>query len=446
MIHRGAWAEASSIPASRLTAGKVVLGIFIVASSVVPLFFVQFDDVALHLNVYKFLAKIGAFVGSLLLVWQFVLGFRGAVSSLFPDLSWVVELHKRLGQYGILVILLHPIFIGLYYLELRQTNIYALNLEHRFSVLVLVGMVLFGVIAFIAISSAIFRKRMGFYRWLYTHLSSYLVPPLLFVHSFLLGPTIQGTPLRYYWWLLTGLVAVFFLYRAAHKFGLFAARYRVSQVRQVAAGTTELLLTPQGHYLKPQPGQFIYLRASIKENSHPYTVSAFEKKSGRLGITVKEEGRQTTRLQNVQEGDSFLLDGPFGIFTRLASASHLPMVMIAGGIGITAFSRLWRNLEAEGTRDAYLFYANEFYSDIAYRDEIDSLKHVRVVHVLNQEPDFPGEKGFVTVDLLRRNLQRPLKEYQFMICGPPVMILKLEDGLTEAGIPKRQVRHELFSS
>lgn len=446
MQNHSLWANRSRIPADSLTATKVALGLIIAVTAVVPLFFVQFDDATLRINVFKFLAKIGAFVGSVLLVWQFFLGFRGAVSSVFPDLSWVVDLHKALGKFGVPIILLHPVFIGLYYLESRGTNIYALELDGTFSQLVLVGMVLLGIIAFIVITSAFLRERLGFYPWLYTHLSSYLVPPLLFVHSFLLGPTIQETPLRYYWWFIAGATAALYIYRVAHKLGVFAARYRVARSATVAEQTTEIILEPENRPLGPRLGQFVYLRETIPENSHPYTVSSFDEETGALGLTAKEEGPQSARLQRVEAGERFLLDGPFGVFTRIARVTDLPIVMVAGGIGITPFRRLWRELERDRSREAHLFYGNELYSDIAFREELDSLEHVHVVHVLNQEPDFPGEKGFVTVEVLRRNLPRPLADYQFMICGPPVMILKLESALKEAGIPGRHIRHELFAN
>ena len=112
------WPGEGAISRERLTTAKAVLIGVIAVTSVFPILFVQPEDAALHVNVYKYLAKTGAFVGSMLLIWQFFLGFRGAVSSILPDLTWVVELHKKVGQYGVLVILLHPVFIALYYLEL----------------------------------------------------------------------------------------------------------------------------------------------------------------------------------------------------------------------------------------------------------------------------------------------------------------------------------------
>ena len=74
------------------------------------------------------------------------------------------------------------------------------------------------------------------------------------------------------------------------------------------------------------------------------------------------------------------------------------------------------------------------------------MEHVNIVHVLNDEPDFDGETGFVDADVLERNLPRELGEYQFLMCGPAPMVLKLREGLAEAGVPKDRIREELFAS
>ena len=436
----------SKITEQRLTTGKVILGLGIAVTSAIPLFFVQYDEPEVLLTVYKFLAKVGSLVGAMFLIWQYFLGFRGTISALLPDLSWVVELHKKLGQYGMLVIPLHPIFIGLYYFRHYELNIYDLDLQTDFSRWVLLGMILLGIIAFIVITSAFFRQSMGFYRWFYTHLSTYLVPPLLFAHGLLLGPTIQGTAFGSLWWSFIILMGAFYLYRIAHKLGVFARRYRVRRTSEAASRTTELLMEPVKNGLRPKLGQFVYLRGRLAENSHPYTVSTYDEESELLGITAKEEGSQTARLQETRVGDELILDGPYGAFTRVALSRDCPIVMIAGGIGITPFRRLWRILEEERDREAWLFYGNEFYDDIVFREEIDSLEHVRVVHVLNQEPDFHGDKGFITVDVLRKHLSRDLSQHQFLICGPPVMIVKLEAELKNAGVPDELVRHELFAT
>lgn len=302
------------------------------------------------------------------------------------------------------------------------------------------------VIAFVVLTSVLLRDRLGFYPWLYTHLSAYLIPPFLFVHSLGLGPNTQETPLRIYWWFWAAVVAALLGYRLLHAMGLFSARYRVTRAREVAESTTEVTLEPEGRPLLAAPGQFIYLRHSVREHAHPYTVSGYDPDDDRLSVTVKEEGSQTARIQETREGEQLVLDGLYGVFTRPARVKDLPLVMIAGGIGITPFRRLWQDLERAGTREAHLVYGNEVYGEITYQEELDALEHVDVVHVLNDEEDFDGEQGLVTLEVLERHLPRDACEYQFLMCGPPPMVEKLEEELRDAGVPADQVTHELFSS
>lgn len=440
------WSTETAIGPHRVRRARAVLITIIVVTCLIPLLFVTPDDAPWYVNVYKYLAKTGAFVGSMLLLWQFLLGFRGAVSSVLPDLSWVVDLHQRLGQFGVPIILLHPVFIGIYYAQQRQENIYALDLTTQFSQLVLLGIITLALVAAIILVSVLLKDRLGFYPWLYTHLSSYLIPPFLFVHSFLLGPTLQGTALQYYWWFFAALVALLYLHRLLHKLGVFSSRHTVVSTREVAESTTEIVLEPQGRPVDPAPGQFVYVRESLGHNSHPYTVSGHQGGPDWISITVQEEGPQSSRLQRISADDQLLVDGPYGVFTRLSRATDRPLVMIAGGIGITPFRRLWQSLEEQGSRPAHLFYANETFDQIVYREEIDALEHVQVVHVLNDEPDFDGEHGYVDVELLRRHLEGELTDHQFMICGPPPMILSLEEELGDAGVSGEQIAHELFAS
>lgn len=448
--------ERRHISAWTLFAWRAALLSMIVVTSLLPLAFVQVNEPGMALSVFWILAKIGALVGGMLLLWQFLLGFRGAVSKVLPDLAWNVELHKNLGKYGIPVIILHPVFITMYYLEKFDQNLFTLDLSQSISVYALVGIILFTVIAFIVISSTFFREAMSFYRWLYAHFSSYVVPPLLFIHSITLGSTVGTTPLWYIWWSLAGIMSAFYLYRILHKLGGFTKQYQVKSMKKVADSITDVVLVPLTKLsgfvpsykrLVPAPasGQFIYIRENTFRNAHPYTVSDYSEETGELTITPKALGFQSSRLQNLPEGKVVVLEGPFGIFTRVTMASGMPVVMVAGGIGITPFRRVWRRLEQDHDRETYLFYGSEFLKDIAYREELDSLNHVKVIYVLNREPDYEGETGFITVEVLQKHTRNNLHKYRFMMCGPPVMVKMLEADLHKTGVPKSQIHHELFS-
>ena len=84
------------------------------------------------------------------------------------------------------------------------------------------------------------------------------------------------------------------------------------------------------------------------------------------------------------------------------------------------------------------------FRSIAYRDQLDAFDHVEVVHVISDQADYPGEKGFITIDLIEHYVGRPLAGCEFLICGPPIMTEKLEKQLLQADVPDEQIHHELF--
>ncbi|HBA85548.1 MAG TPA: hypothetical protein DCZ95_15800 [Verrucomicrobia bacterium] len=412
-------------------------------TTVSPLAFVQLDEPTVRLSVWKILAKTGSLAGTVLLVWQLLLGFRGFVSRILPDLIWNIELHKKLGQYGLLLILLHPVFITVYYFDKFDLNVF--HPEADIFPWVLFGIVAAAILLLIGLTSVPLREKLSYRVWMRLHLTSYLVLPLVFVHSYPIGMTLRQTALGSVWLFLMAGVAAIYLYRLAGTFGLLSYRYRVTRRAPVGDEVMEIWLRPVKGRIVPVNGQFMYFRRGLLSGSHPYTVTEYVPTDGSLALTIKALGKDSRATQDMAPGEEALLDGPYGVFGRGALETGRPLVLIAGGIGITSFKLLVECVETQAGRDAVLFFGNQRRKDIVYADYFESLKSVRVVHVLSDEPDFKGETGLVTLDLLRKHLKRDLPDYEYLLCGPPPMIKILESDLDAAGVPPEQVHHELFS-
>jgi predicted ferric reductase len=425
--------------------GKKILLLVIAATVAVPPLFIQLDEPTTRLNVFKLLAKIGSLAGLTLMAWQFLLGFRGAMARLFPDLLWILGLHKKIGTYILLLIMLHPIFIFFFYLEKLERNLFVLDLSNRFDFFVLLGMISLALLLLVVISSLYRQLFKNPATWYAVHLTSYLLLLLAFMHSLPIGMTIRETGLRYIWWVLAGVLVLLALYRLAVACCLFLGRHRVVAAEKVGPQVTRIRMAPVNGRLEPAPGQFIFLRRDFWSGVRPFTVSHYDRKTGELSVSVKALGKMTSRLQEIQPGETVFIDGPYGVFAREALESSRPLVMIAGGIGITPFIRLLQELAGKTERELYLFYGNKFSSEIVYGDDIAAMDQVRIIHVLSDQPDYPGEKGFITMALLKKHLDRDLKEYEFLICGPPVMTEKLIAGLAGEGVPAGQAHYELFS-
>ncbi len=426
------------------TARKVVLTLVIAATMLSVLLFVSLDEETRALNVIKMLAKTGSLAGVVLLFWQFLLGFRGAVARIIPDYIWVITLHKGLGRFAPFLILLHPVFITVYYLRRFDSNVLLLEGEGAFGAWVFVGMVAMVVIIMVVMTSGRVRGLLSRRLWYSLHLSSYLVLPLAFAHSYPIGMTVRQTGLMSVWISLTVLMVALYVYRVLARMEVFSSAYVVTGTRQEAVDITEISMRPLKRGIEPGYSQFAFLRRGLAGTARPFTISSFKPETGELAVTVKAAGVTTTALQSVRTGERMYVDGPYGIFGREALDSGRPIVMIAGGIGITAFKRMAEALERQGEREAVLFYGSKTQDAIAYREDFDRLRHVKVVYVLSDEPDYQGEKGLITLDLIRKYVDSELDTCEFLLCGPAAMIKKLEAALYGAGVTGRRIHHELF--
>jgi len=392
----------------------------------------------------KVLAKTGSLVGTVLLLWQVLLGFRGFAAVIVPDVIWMIEVHKKLGIYGACLILLHPIFITIYYFQMYEQNIWAFNLSESFDVFVLLGLGALLVLGLVVVTSVFMRKRLGYRRWYTFHLSSYLILPLVFVHSLPIGQTVGQTSLYYVWWGLAAITIGLFTFRLVGRLGWMYEPYEVCRVDRLGPDVVEVGLKPLKRGIDPRVGQFIYIRHGLRGTVHPYTISHFSPQSGSLHITIKALGPGSSRMQHITPGARILVDGPYGVFGQEALRTDRPVIMVAGGIGITSFIRLIEHLEQDRDREALLLYGNVTPGDIVYADELDALKHVKVVHVISGDNSYEGETGLITSDLMKKHAGRPLGDYIFLICGPAAMIHMITTQLAELGVNSRQIYHELF--
>lgn len=429
---------------------KIILLSLIAVTSVLPVFYVRLNEPEAILNVYKLAAKVGSICGTMLIAWQVLLGYRGFAGKVLPDLLWVQAVHKKIGRYVMFLIALHPVFITFYYIEKNNPNPLLLQGGLQLAGWVAVGMAAFLIFLFVVAVSVFWRDKISYTAWYNTHLTAYLALPMIFVHSFPIGQTLETTGLRTFWQLLLAAVAAVYILRFLKWLGLGTGQYVVSEIEHLGTQMVRITVSCRKNPVVPQTGQFIYFRRGLWSQGRPYTVSEYDEQTGSLSISVKAMGRSSTGLLSIQPGEKVFIEGPYGVFLKEAIESHRPLVMIAGGIGITPFYRLLDEFAGEADREMHLFYGNKHVSDIAYRHEIDEVKEqqkpVKVTHVISEQEQFEGETGFITVDVLKKYLQRALADYEYLLCGPPVMIEKIIAQLRAAGIGPSHIHTELFSS
>jgi ferredoxin-NADP reductase len=114
-------------------------------------------------------------------------------------------------------------------------------------------------------------------------------------------------------------------------------------------------------------------------------------------------------------------------------------VFIAGGIGITPFRSILKDLDQKGNQVAIkLLYANRD-QNIVYKDELEGFAKNNpkfAIHyvIAPEHIDVTKIKEFVP------DMQAPI----FYVSGPEPMVKSLGDALREAGVPKDHVKQDEF--
>jgi uncharacterized protein len=194
-----------------------------------------------------------------------------------------------------------------------------------------------------------------------------------------------------------------------------------------------------------------YSLSDRPEPSHyRITVKRVPSPPGRLD---QPPGASSSHLHDrVQVGDVLRIKAPAGRFFIDAN-SDLPVVLVAGGIGVTPMMSMLRWCLAEQPRRTVnLYYGVRRGSEQAFKQTLESVAaahpnfHLNVVQSDPAPDDVPGHDGQhvgrIDVDLLRRTL--PHGRHQFYVCGPPAMMASLVPALGEWGVGAQDIHFESF--
>lgn len=158
-------------------------------------------------------------------------------------------------------------------------------------------------------------------------------------------------------------------------------------------------------------------------------------------------GPASIRTVEIAVGDEIPFMGPLGIF-YLDHESAKKKIFVATGTGVAPFrSMLLRYLKQGGTDDVTLYWGLRYEEDIFWDEEFQDLAQAypnfRYVLTLSRPTDtWHGKKGRVT-DYIFVD-ESNLKGADVYLCGNKPMIAEMEEKLEAAGVPKEQVKKELF--
>ncbi|ALE93119.1 phenylacetic acid degradation protein [Arthrobacter alpinus] len=266
-------------------------------------------------------------------------------------------------------------------------------------------------------------------------------------------------------------------------------KLKVSGVRRLTEDAIEVTFGVPAElagYYDYLPGQYVALRTQmpdddgdLKEVRRSYSICAapiqFDDGSSEIRVAIKRDlgGRFSTWANaELAEGDSMEVMSPMGAFISkrggpsnvLTGMNHPEdlvagagtFVAIAAGSGITPVIAIARTLLAANTGTRFdLVYANKASMDVMFLEELADLKdkypsRLALHHVLSREQRIaPLLSGRLDADKLEALLGTAIHSDdvdEWFLCGPFELVQLCRDTLAARGVPKENIRFELFTT
>lgn len=238
----------------------------------------------------------------------------------------------------------------------------------------------------------------------------------------------------------------------------------VQEVRPLTEDSLEVTFAvPDGnadqfHYL---PGQYVALRAFIdgKEVRRSYSLCRPPARdSVSVGIKRDLGGRFSTWAHTeLAQGDTVDVMSPQGSFvSSLDQFDDTHVAGIAAGSGITPLMALASSVLAHSDTSRFtLVYSNRSTTNIMFLNELSDLKdkyptRFVVHHILSREQRssslLSGRIDEEKLNSIFDRLVLPFTIDEWFLCGPLELVQMCRTALDAHGVPKDQVRYELFTS
>lgn len=232
-------------------------------------------------------------------------------------------------------------------------------------------------------------------------------------------------------------------------------RARVDSVRDHAPGLRTLILATERPVPPFLPGQFLQLALDEYDpsqhwpDSRAFSIANPPEERSRLQITLSEVGPFTRRMLRLGIGDHVWVKLPYGDFI-LDAAARSPVVLIAGGTGITAFASL---LACQGSRigPLRLLYGVRRPEFLVYRSVVEAAAQrwadFAWYGFVEEEavPGFRHGRLSAVVALEAAATMADVMATTFFLSGPPGMVLCLRRDLAAAGVSPARIRIDAWS-
>jgi ring-1,2-phenylacetyl-CoA epoxidase subunit PaaE len=236
----------------------------------------------------------------------------------------------------------------------------------------------------------------------------------------------------------------------------------VKEIRRETSTCVSIALESENNTVfQYKQGQYLTLRTHIdgEEVRRSYSIcSAPYETSLRVAIKQVEGGVFSTFANTeLKVGDKLEAMPPEGrFFVEMQPTAKRLFVAFAAGSGITPIISILKTmLHDEPHSRMVLFYGNQGFDHIIFRDELELLKNsypdrIAFHHIFSRESMandlFQGHINAEKCNKFARFFFDPTDVDQYFLCGPSEMIFAVKDSLSALGVESTKIKFELFTT
>jgi ferredoxin-NADP reductase len=236
-------------------------------------------------------------------------------------------------------------------------------------------------------------------------------------------------------------------------------KYQVVKNQYISPSVHEITLLPvnPGDQLKFAAGQYASISFRRLGRLTPARCFSIASSPTRPDVrfAMRVGGPFTKAVTTIREGDVVTVQGPFGNFVIGRGASQvLPVVFLAGGIGVTPFMSMIRfATEMRLATDIRMIYSSQNERDVPFARELAETErtnaNLRTTFAITSGSTarlngLRVKSGRITASMLTDAVGNHLEQMQFYICGPSKFMASMIGLLTSVGVSSDHIYTESF--
>lgn len=430
--------------------GILLLLICIAGSWTIP-FIYESSSIFYKFGIQKIFLRTGKILGLtafILALLQLILISRIRILDRVFSLNRLVNFHAINGLVVLSCAVLHPLLV------MAAENFTMYPIEKRYWPEFL-GMGMLLLILLVVIVS--FWRRLfsfSYEQWLQMHrVGTSLILFGLSIHIFFVSDSFGSGPPKYLLIGALGLIA-FLLARLWYRRIIKPYRaFTVSKISPAGNDSWHLEIVPtDGKAFGYAPGQFAFITPisnNVPKQTHPFTIASAPTRPESLQFIIKAIGDWTRNIHGLAIDDPVYLDGPFGQFSHVSLSNDAPLIMVAGGIGITPMLSMLRYMADIGDqRRILLIWSNRTQVDTFFQHELDALKrrleHLTIRQVITSKKTNESFGRRMDRRMLKSLTDDFSKSANLFICGPARMMKQVYKDTIRLGFSSARVYTEKF--